>query len=96
MKKYHVTRNTKHITQKEKKNKLLHVICYMSCDVYHIDAYRVGSKDILDMGWEEIIANKNNIIIVEWAERIKNIIPKNAVWLKFEHLNENKRKISIK
>lgn len=67
-----------------------------SRSIYHIDAYRVGPKDILDLGWEEIIANKNNIIIVEWAERIKNIIPKNAVWLKFEHLNENKRKISIK
>lgn len=67
-----------------------------SRSIYHIDVYRVGPKDILDLGWEEIIANKNNIIIVEWAERIKNIIPKNAVWLKFEHLNENRRKISIK
>jgi len=96
MKKYHETRNTKHVTQKEKKNKLLHVTCYMSCDVYHIDAYRVGPKDILDLGWEEIIAGKNNIIIVEWAERIKAIIPKGSLWLKFRHLKDDERKISVK
>ena len=62
---------------------------------YHIDAYRVGSKDILDLGWEEIIANKNNIIIVEWAERIRAIVPKRAIWLKFEHLKKDERKIKL-
>jgi tRNA threonylcarbamoyladenosine biosynthesis protein TsaE len=65
-------------------------------NVYHIDVYRVGPKDILDLGWEEIISNKNNIIIVEWAERIKSIIPKNAIWIKFSHVDENKRKIVLK
>jgi tRNA threonylcarbamoyladenosine biosynthesis protein TsaE len=69
---------------------------YQIINVYHIDAYRVGSKDILDLGWEEIIANKNNIIIVEWAERIRGIVPKNAVWIKFEHKGEEERKIFIK
>ena len=64
--------------------------------IYHIDAYRVGAKDILDLGWEEIIADKNNVVIVEWAERIKNIIPRDAIWLGFEHMKEDERKISIK
>ncbi len=62
-------------------------------NIYHFDIYRVGVKDILDLGWDEITANKSNIIIVEWAERIKSIIPKNAIWMKFEHLGKNRRKI---
>jgi len=65
-------------------------------NIYHIDAYRVRSKDLLELGWEEIISNKNNIVIVEWAERIKNIIPQNAIWIGFEHLKADERKISIK
>jgi tRNA threonylcarbamoyladenosine biosynthesis protein TsaE len=65
-------------------------------NIYHIDAYRVGSKDILAIGWEEIIANNHNVIIVEWAEKIRGIIPKRAIRLELEHLEENKRKISIK
>lgn len=76
--------------------------------IYHIDAYRVDSEDILNLGWEEIVAGKN-IIIIEWADRIKKIIPKDAVWIKFEWLDlprsdkrssrveagDKKRKISV-
>ena len=64
-------------------------------NIYHIDAYRVGPKDILDLGWEEIIADKNNIVIIEWAERIKRIIPRKAIWIKFSHKGKNEREIII-
>lgn len=62
--------------------------------VFHIDAYRVNENDILNLGWNEILEKgKENIVIVEWADRIKNIIPKNAMWIKFEWVDEEKRKI---
>ncbi len=64
-------------------------------NIYHIDAYRVTAKDILNLGWKEIIANKNNIIIIEWADRIKKIIPARAVWIKFKWVDEKKRKITF-
>jgi tRNA threonylcarbamoyladenosine biosynthesis protein TsaE len=76
-------------------------------NIFHFDVYRVGDKDILNLGWEEIIADKNNVIIVEWADRIKKIVPKKCLWVKFELVDpprvderssrveagENKRKI---
>lgn len=62
-------------------------------EVYHVDAYRVGSDDVKNLGWGEIIKNKNNVIIVEWADRIRDIIPKGSLWIKFEWLDENKRRI---
>lgn len=62
-------------------------------NIFHFDAYRIGAKDILNLGWEEIIAEKNNVIIVEWADRIKKIIPKKCLQIKFEWIDENKRKI---
>jgi tRNA threonylcarbamoyladenosine biosynthesis protein TsaE len=65
-------------------------------NIYHIDAYRVTAKDILNLGWKEIISNKNNIVIIEWADRIKKIIPPSAFWIIFSHYNENKRKIIFK
>jgi len=64
-------------------------------NIYHLDAYRVTAEDILNLGWEELIADKNNILIVEWADRIKKIIPRNSIWIKFGWLDENKRKISF-
>jgi tRNA threonylcarbamoyladenosine biosynthesis protein TsaE len=66
-------------------------------NIFHFDAYRVTDKDVLNLGWEEIIADNppvgGNVIIVEWADRIKKIIPKGSLWIKFEWVGENKRKI---
>ena len=92
MKKYHITWNMEHGT---KYKRMLHAPCSMLHDVYHIDAYRVSAKDIFNMGWKEIAADKNNVIIVEWAERIKKIIPERAIWVRFEWTSKNERKISM-
>lgn len=63
---------------------------------YHIDCYRVNnSKELLDLGFKDIVSKKDNIVCIEWAEKIKDIIPKQAVWLRFEFVSENKRKIII-
>jgi len=63
---------------------------------YHVDLYRAeGEKDIKNLGLKEIFFDKQNIIVVEWAERIKNALPKNTCWLKFEYEKETKRKITI-
>lgn len=93
LKEYKLATNNKQLTTKKKK-KLSVVSGKLS--VYHIDAYRVKSKDILNLGWKEIIDDKNNIIIIEWADRIKKIIPKNAVWIIFKWIDNNTRKIILK
>ncbi len=64
-------------------------------NVYHLDAYRVDAESVLDLGWEEIITDENNIIIVEWPERIRKIIPTKAIWIKFKWIEKNKRSISF-
>jgi tRNA threonylcarbamoyladenosine biosynthesis protein TsaE len=61
--------------------------------IYHIDAYRISEDDLLNLGWEEIAGNKNNIIILEWPERVKKILPENIIEIGFEWIGENKRKI---
>ncbi|MEA2113215.1 MAG: tRNA (adenosine(37)-N6)-threonylcarbamoyltransferase complex ATPase subunit type 1 TsaE [Patescibacteria group bacterium] len=61
---------------------------------FHIDCYRIRADDLLELGFEEIANNSQNIIIIEWAEKVKKIL-KNALWIKFEYVGENKRKITI-
>lgn len=64
---------------------------------YHIDLYRVEtSKDIQGLGLEEIFNDKNSIVAVEWAEKIKDILPNNRLDIYFENLGGEKRKISFK
>jgi tRNA threonylcarbamoyladenosine biosynthesis protein TsaE len=63
-------------------------------NLYHIDCYRLEkSEDLVELGLKEILKNPQNLVVIEWADKVKEIIPKNAVWLKFEWASENKRKI---
>ncbi len=64
--------------------------------LYHFDCYRINkAKEILDLGFEEIISNPNNIVVIEWAERVKKILPKNTLWITFKFINEDKREITF-
>lgn len=60
----------------------------------HIDCYRIKSDDLLELGFEEIAENPQNIIVIEWAERAKKIL-KDAPWIKFEYVDKDKRKITV-
>lgn len=62
--------------------------------IYHIDVYRLESaKDLAGLGLEEILKDKKNLVVIEWAERVRDLLPKDAVWMKFEHGREDRRKI---
>lgn len=63
---------------------------------YHIDAYRLrSSKELLDLDFKNIINNPRNIVIIEWADKIRKILPKTTVWINFKFINESKRKIIL-
>ena len=65
---------------------------------YHIDLYRLErnvEQDVKNLGLEEIWNNSRNIVAIEWAEKIKDSVPKSATWIKFESLGGDKRKISV-
>jgi len=63
---------------------------------YHIDLYRIeGKKDLRGLGIEEIINNPQNIVVIEWAEKMQNLLPKKRWDVKFEDLGGSKRKITI-
>jgi len=64
---------------------------------YHIDCYRVEKpKELLDLGFKEIISNPQNIVAIEWADRLREILPENTLILKFEFINKSVRKIMLK
>jgi len=64
---------------------------------YHLDCYRIQSaKDLAGLGFEEILKNKNNLVVIEWAERVANILPADTVWLNFQHKGGDERRIKLK
>jgi tRNA threonylcarbamoyladenosine biosynthesis protein TsaE len=62
----------------------------------HIDAYRLEkSSEMLHLGWAEIISNKENLIIVEWPERIADIMPPH-IQIRLKWVSENEREVEVK
>ena len=63
---------------------------------YHLDCYRIEkAKEMESLGFEEIISNPKNIICIEWPEKIKSILPKDIILIKFKILEGDKREIII-
>ena len=64
--------------------------------LYHIDCYRIhNSRDLIELGFQEIVKDSHNIILIEWADRIGDLLPKNTICINFKHKSENERIISI-
>lgn len=63
--------------------------------VYHVDAYRIGTQEMLSIGWEEWIEDSTGVVIIEWPERIAGIIPDESIAISLEWQDESKRKITI-
>jgi len=63
----------------------------------HVDAYRLEKiEEIKSAGIEDYWGRKDAIMVIEWAEKIKKILPKNTIYIRFKHISENIREISIK
>ncbi|MCX6812560.1 MAG: tRNA (adenosine(37)-N6)-threonylcarbamoyltransferase complex ATPase subunit type 1 TsaE [Candidatus Berkelbacteria bacterium] len=62
----------------------------------HIDAYRLSSeKDIEAIGFAELVDNRQNIIFIEWPERVFTKFPDEMKIINFEYKSENERKINF-
>ena len=61
--------------------------------LYHMDVYRLDD-DSSDIGIEEYF-NRDGVCIIEWADNIKGILPKERLDIKFKVIDENKRCLVI-
>jgi len=65
-------------------------------NLFHLDVYRIdSSKEILSLGWDNMISNQENIVLVEWADKIKDILPDDTIKMFFESTDVNSRKIKV-
>ena len=64
----------------------------------HVDAYRLNNNtDQGDLGLRDCMGQKDTVTVIEWPERINNILPKKTIWIRFAHgKKENERMIEMK
>jgi tRNA threonylcarbamoyladenosine biosynthesis protein TsaE len=58
---------------------------------YHLDLYRLKKpKDILGLGYEEYLYDEG-ITVIEWADRLKYLIPKEYLKIELSIKSQNQR-----
>jgi tRNA threonylcarbamoyladenosine biosynthesis protein TsaE len=64
--------------------------------VNHVDLYRLNNvNEVLDIGINEMIQEKENITIIEWPEIMEELLPENTIKIYFEFVDDEKRKVKV-
>ncbi len=66
-----------------------------SVPLYHIDLYRLNSEDFFRMGLEEYLYG-DGIVVIEWADKIKEYLPAEGTYITLKRLNAQSRKLALR
>jgi tRNA threonylcarbamoyladenosine biosynthesis protein TsaE len=60
--------------------------------LYHIDLYRLNApvEEALAFGLDDYLQG-DGVCLIEWAERVKAMLPDERLWITLRHLNNSKR-----
>lgn len=65
-------------------------------NLIHLDCYRLNdSSELLRLDWLEIINKPENLIVIEWPERVADLLPPDTLKLSFYFINENERRVEF-
>jgi tRNA threonylcarbamoyladenosine biosynthesis protein TsaE len=63
--------------------------------IFHFDFYRINKIDeVYDLGYEEYFYG-NSLCLIEWSEKIEQLLPEDAVAVKIEEIDNGKRLVTI-
>jgi len=76
---------------RQTKVKKMHEACLYRF-LFHIDAYRLKKpRELLSLGWREIAENPQHLVLIEWAEKVRSLLPKASAWIALRHRKEGER-----
>jgi len=66
--------------------------------VHHFDCYRIGNeKEMKELGFKELLGDPQNIILIEWPERIRKALPREKITVTLSYGDTiNERTIEVK
>lgn len=66
--------------------------------LYHVDLYRLEGKiknQLDELGLPSVWKLPDHIVLIEWADKIRDVLPDDMIWIEFKHTGDNKREIRI-
>jgi len=64
--------------------------------VHHLDVYRLGEpEELTALGFDEICSS-GGVVIVEWADRVREVMPERTVWVEIAVTGAEEREVAFK
>lgn len=67
-------------------------------NLYHIDLYRLEEDidtQLSELGIKDAWGKEENVVVIEWADKVKDIYPPHTQRVVFKEIDENTRKITF-
>ncbi|HEY8424363.1 MAG TPA: tRNA (adenosine(37)-N6)-threonylcarbamoyltransferase complex ATPase subunit type 1 TsaE [Clostridia bacterium] len=66
-------------------------------DLYHFDMYRISdSSEAVEAGFDEFIGKDNAVTVIEWADKVKDILKSVTYTVNITYIDDNSRLVEIK
>ncbi len=60
----------------------------------HMDAYRLKSpEELQNIGFDDYL--QEFIVVMEWANRVKEVLPEHVLWIDFAIISDSRRRIQF-
>lgn len=63
--------------------------------LYHLDLYRLEQVNPVEIGLTDLFTQTQDVILIEWAEKLGDKLPPEAIIIKFKHLANDQREIEL-
>jgi tRNA threonylcarbamoyladenosine biosynthesis protein TsaE len=63
--------------------------------LFHIDLYRLADeRELIGIDYEEYL-KADGVVVIEWADRLPQVIPPDALWITLRYLGAERREIVL-
>ena len=61
----------------------------------HYDFYRLNDPGIMSEDLMESLSNPNNIVVIEWSDSVKNLLPENHLIINIKYNDDGSRELEV-
>jgi tRNA threonylcarbamoyladenosine biosynthesis protein TsaE len=62
-------------------------------DIHHFDFYRLSDSGLMAHELVDVMKDPKNVVVVEWAELMNNVLPTDRLRIEFKYIDEKNRKL---
>ena len=68
---------------------------YSKVNLYHFDVYRLDQCQSDYLGFDEYFFSEDGACVIEWADRIEDLLPEDRLEIRIKRISENEREFDI-